>query len=316
MPRLPDDPQVRSVLARAAKSKRPLLYKLSPDAARVEARAMSAAAAGPPVDMAEVRDIAVPGPGGDLPARVYRPLGTPDAPLPVLVYFHGGGWVIGDLDSHDGLCRRLAAGAGCLVFSIGYRLAPEQRFPAAVEDAAAALAWAAANAAGWGGDGARLALGGDSAGGNLVAVASRIARDSGGPPIRYQLLIYPVTDLTLSQPSYTRLGEGFLLGHAGMEWYAGHYLGGADPRDPMASPLFAADLAGLPPALIVTAGFDPLADEGAAYGDRLEDAGVAVARLHYDDMIHGFLTMDGLIDQAGRAAAEIAARLGAALARA
>lgn len=310
----PADPQVRDVLARAAASRRPLIHFLPPEAARAEARAMSAVAAGPPTPVAEARDLRVPGPGGALSARLYRPSGAADGPLPVLVYFHGGGWVIGDLDSHDGLCRRLAAGAGCLVLSVAYRLAPEHRFPAAVEDALAAARWAAAEAAAWGGDGARLALGGDSAGGNLAAVAARLLRDAGGPTLRCQLLIYPVTDLTLTRPAYARLGEGYLLGHAAMTWYVGHYLGGADPRDPVASPLFAADLRGLPATLIVTAGYDPLAEEAAVYGDKLADAGVPVTRFHHADMVHGFLTMDGLLDAAATAAADIATALKAALA--
>ncbi len=212
----------------------------------------------------------MPGPAGALGLRIYTPVeaGGPGA-LPVLVFFHGGGWVVGNLDTHDGLCRRLANAAGCLVVSVDYRLAPEARFPAAVDDAYAATRWVAARASSFGGDGTRLAVGGDSAGGNLAAVVSLLAHERGAPPLRFQLLLYPVTDFAFDTPSYRENGEGYLLTRANMEWYAGHYLrDGADRRHPHAAPLRAADVGGSPPTMVITAQYDPLRDEGEAYAVR------------------------------------------------
>jgi acetyl esterase len=261
------------------------------------------------VPVASAVDRRIAGPAGDIPLRVYTPHGT--APFPLLVYFHGGGWVLGSLDTHDGICRSLAAGAGCVVVSVDYRLAPEHRYPAAAEDCYAAAQWCAAHAAELGADAARLAVGGDSAGGNLSAVVAQMARDRGGPRIIFQLLIYPATDAACDAASHRQNGEGYLLTAADMDWFWGHYLGDVAARrgEPYASPLRATNLAGLPPALIITAEFDPLRDEGEAYGEALERAGVAAKVSRYDGMIHGFFGMGMMIDQANTAVQEAAGTL-------
>jgi acetyl esterase len=280
-----------------------------------EARAgfsMLTAIAGPAEEPVPTEDRSVPGPAGDIPVRIYRP--TADTPLPVVVYFHGGGFVIGDIATHDTTCQRLAAGVPALVVSVDYRLAPEHRFPAAVEDCAAATAWASAHAPEFGGDPSRLAVAGDSAGGNLAAVIARRARDAGGPNIAFQLLVYPGTDMTCSLPSHTENGTGYLLDSDTMTWFLDNYLADADPRHPDASPLFADDLSGLPPAFVLTAEFDPLRDEGEAYAERLRAAGVAVTTSRYDGMIHGFYGLDSIFDAANKATAETVVALRDALA--
>jgi acetyl esterase len=246
--------------------------------------------------------------------RLYWPRpAAPGEAFPVLVFLHGGGWVIGGLDSHDPPCRALAAGAECIVVSVEYRLAPEHPFPAALEDTRAALAWVAASAGDFGGDPSRLALGGDSAGGNLAAVAAQLARDDGQPALAFQLLIYPATDLSGGTASSPELSTGYLLTAELVEWFHGHYLAAPeDALDPRVSPLLASDHSGLPPALVITAGFDPLAAQGSAYADALEGAGVAVERLHYSGQIHGFISMAGVLDEAREALARSAAALRAA----
>jgi acetyl esterase len=227
------------------------------------------------------------------------------------VYFHGGGWVLGSLATHDGICRSLAAGAGCVVVSVDYRLAPEHRYPAAAEDCYAATQWCAAHAAELGADGSRVAVGGDSAGGNLSAVVAQMARDRGGPPLVFQLLIYPVTDAARDTQSYRENAEGYLLTAGDMAWFWNHYLGDARARgaEAYASPIRAASLAGLPPALVITAEFDPLRDEGEAYGAALESAGVAAKVTRYDGMIHGFFGLGAMIDRANSAVQEAAGTL-------
>jgi acetyl esterase len=231
-----------------------------------------AAAAGPPEEMARVENLEVPGPAGPIPVRVYVPEG--DGPFPVLVYFHGGGWVIGNLDSHDVALRALANRAGTVVASVDYRLAPEHPFPAAPEDCYAATVWAATEIGAFGGDPARLAVGGDSAGGNLAAVVSQMARDRGGPAIVYQLLVYPCVDASMSSASFAENGDGYLLTKGWMDWFYGHYLTSpTDADNPLVSPSRAESLAGLPPALVITAEFDPLRDEGEAYAAALRAAG-------------------------------------------
>jgi acetyl esterase len=309
------DPQARAVLDMIAMAGRPAYYHLSPGEARQQFRETRPALTPAPPEIGPVRDVAASGPHGRLPLRVYRPAGVAAAtPLPALVFFHGGGWVIGDIETHDVLCRQLTAGSGASVVSVDYRLAPEHKFPAAVDDAWAATRWVAAHAGELAIDPARLAVGGDSAGGNLAAVVALLARDHGGPPIALQLLIYPVTDVGAETQSYRDFAEGYLLSREGMRWFGAHYLtAAADATDWRASPLRAPTLAGLPPAMVVTAGFDPLRDEGAAYAARLREAGGRVDWVDYGGMIHGFALMGRVIDTADRAIAHIAASLRQAL---
>jgi acetyl esterase len=235
-------------------------------------------------DVAEIVDADLDG----VPARIYRPMS--DEMLPAVVYTHGGGWVVGSVESYDAFCRTLAARAPAVVVSVDYRLAPEHRFPAALEDAWNATRWVAEHAAGLGADPQRLVVAGDSAGGNLAAVVARRARDA-GIPLALQVLVYPVTDANLDSSGYARLGEGLNLSRAKMAWYWECYLGDADPRHPDASPLRADDLAGIAPALVQTAEYDPLGDEGAAYAQRMREAGVPVTSTHYAGQIHGFLRL-------------------------
>ncbi|MBA3652874.1 MAG: alpha/beta hydrolase [Actinobacteria bacterium] len=310
---MPLDPQVKVLLDQMAAVGGAPLEQMSPTEARTMFGAM-AAMAGAPEEVASVEDRRIAGADGhEIPVRIYTPdAGT--APRPVVVYFHGGGFVIGDIDSHDPTCRQLANLTGCVVVSVDYRLAPEHRAPAAAEDSFAATKWVADNAASIGVDPARVAVAGDSAGGNLATVTALLARDRGGPAITFQLLIYPVTDLTMSQPSIEQNGEGYMLTGAGLRWFYDHYLGAAgDAKDPILSPLFAPDLSGLPPALVVTAEFDPLRDEGEAYADRLREAGVAVTVKRYDGLIHGFFAMGMVLDATRAAVPEIAAALKANL---
>jgi acetyl esterase len=258
---------------------------------------------GEPEPVAHVENRTIPGPDGEIGVRIYRPASR--AKLPALVYFHGGGFVLCNLDTHDGTCRSLANGAGAVVVSVDYRLAPEHRFPAAPEDCYAAAQWVSRNAAEIGADPTRIAVGGDSAGGNLAAVVALMARDRGAPPLRFQLLIYPVTDFAFDTASYRDNAEGYFLTTGMMKWFWSQYL--ADPAagaQAYASPLRARDLRGLPPALCITAGYDPLRDEGEAYACRLADAGVAATTSRYDGMFHGFFGMQAQLDAAKRAVAE------------
>ncbi len=307
---MPLDPKVKALLEQVAAMGMPPFEALPVTEARLAIMAMAAMGGDPP-PVAKIESRAIPGPAGDIPVRIYTPeTSGAAAPLPVLVYFHGGGWVIGNLDTHDGTCRALASGAGCIVVSVDYRLAPENKFPAAPEDCYAATQWVADNAASFGGDGSRLAVGGDSAGGNLSAVVSLMARDRGGPPLRFQLLIYPVTDAARDTVSYRENADGYFLTAASMEWFWNHYLPTAyDGDNPLASPLRAPSVAGVPPALVITAEFDPLRDEGEDYATRLEGAGVPVRLTRYDGMIHGFFGMGSVLDQARTAVAEASAAL-------
>jgi len=309
------DPQARAVIDLVIRSGRPAYHQLSPKDARQLFRETRPASTPTPPQIGMVRDLTADGPLGPIPLRVYRPAGVPaSTPLAVLVFFHGGGWVIGDLETHDVLCRQLTAGSGVSVVSVDYRLAPEHKFPAAVDDAWAATRWVVAHAGELAVDASRLAVGGDSAGGNLAAVVALLARDKGAPAIAVQVLIYPVTDLVGETRSYRDFAEGYLLTREGMRWFIAHYLTAeAEAADWRASPLRAQSLAGLPPALIVTAGFDPLRDEGEAYAERLREAGVRVDSVCYGGMIHGFVPMGRLLDTAGRAISLIAGSLSQAL---
>lgn len=246
-----------------------------------------------PEPVASIRDTTVDGPAGAVPVRIYRPADPHTAPRPVVVFAHGGGFVFCDLDTHDGFCRALANGAGAVVVSVDYRLAPEHRAPAALEDVYAALVWAHANCDELHGDPARIVVTGDSAGGNLAATVALAARDRGGPPLAGQVLLYPVIDDDFDTESYRRYGEGHFNTRAAMRWYWRQYApGGAD--GPLVSPVRATTLRGLPPAVVVTAGRDPLCSEGDAYAMRLASDGVPVTHRRYDDLFHGFLTIAAL----------------------
>jgi acetyl esterase len=285
---------------------------LDPQAKAVIDLIIKSPASTPPAPtIGEVRELRADG----VPVRLYRPAGVPvSTPLPALVFFHGGGWVIGDLETHDVLCRQLTAGAGISVVNVDYRLAPEHKFPAAVDDAWAATRWVAAHGPEHGIDPGRLAVGGDSAGGNLAAVVALLARDHGAPPLALQLLTYPVTDVAAESTSYAEFADGFMLTRESMRWFIAHYLRGAqDALDWRVSPLRAPSLSGVAPALIVTAGFDPLRDEGEAYARRLREAGVRVDTICYGGMIHGFAPMGRLIESGNRAVAHAASSLRQAL---
>jgi len=281
---MPVTAEVRSILDLIAADDTPI-EAVTPELMRSMYSAISGLGSKP--DMASVADRSCPGPACDVPVRVYVPVDEP-GPRPVLVYFHGGGWVIGDLETHDSTARKLAAASGVTVVSVDYRLAPEDPFPAAVDDCLAAVRWVVDNAGDLDVDPSRLAVGGDSAGGNLAAVAAGRLRDD-GVPVAFQLLVYPVTDGTMGLPSYDENAEGYFLTRDTMAWFWDHYVGGEHRTNPLASPLHAPDeaLAGLPPALVITAEFDPLRDEGEAYAARLRDAGVPVESVRYDGLLHG-----------------------------
>ncbi len=257
----------------------------------------------PDFPIATVADRTIPGPAGAIPVRQYTPVG--EGPFPLVVFYHGGGWVLGDLNSHDVLCRGICHHAGAVVLAVDYRLAPEHPFPAAVEDADAALQWASAHTSELGADAARLAVCGDSAGGNLAAVVAQLARDRGGPQVRFQALIYPATDFTATFPSLEANASAPILPRETIDWFKGHYI--ADPAQMQlatASPMLSERMSDLPPAYILTAEYDPLCDEGEAYGAKLRDAGVPVVISRYDGMVHGFLAMP-MLQQVPVAIAEI-----------
>jgi acetyl esterase len=261
-----------------------------------------------PMPIAETRDLAISGPGGAIPARLYRSATT--GTLPVLVFFHGGGWVVGNIEGHDTVCRHLANRADCAVVSVDYRLGPEHKFPAAVEDCFAAAEWVANNAASLGVDPVRLAVGGDSAGGNLAAVVSLLARDKGAPRVACQVLIYPATDAAMRHDSIGRFAEGYVLTRSTMRWFYEQYLRSPeDAADWRVSPLLAPDLSDLPPAYVLTAGYDPLCDEGDAYAARLAAAGVAVTHRRFPGQVHGFAMNGRIIRAAETALDEVAAAL-------
>jgi len=311
------DRQARDVLDLIERAGRPGFQTMSASEARRVYREtrFPLQAAPPRIDSSTDRQIA--GPGGRLVLRLYRPHGSrPDEALPALVYFHGGGWTIGDLDTHDVICRLLSNRARCAVIAVGYRLAPEDKFPAAVEDCWAATRWVRDEGAGIGVDPERIAVGGDSAGGNIAAVVALLARDA-DLKLVFQLLVYPATDLANDTPSHGLLAEGYLLTRPAITWFTGNYLARPeDAADWRASPLRAARLEGVAPALVVTAGFDPLRDEGKEYADRLAASGVPTRYVCYDGMIHGFFGMTGAVDMARRAIDGAGAALEAAFATA
>ncbi len=297
------DPQARALLDLIEQRNLPPTHLLSPEEARRLYRDRRTFTQPDARDMAEVRDLAAPGPAGEIPLRLYRPAGLAD-PAPLLVYFHGGGWVIGDLDTHDVLCRELADEGRCAVVAVDYRMGPEHRFPAAVDDALAATRWLHAQAAALGLDPGRTAVGGDSAGGNLAAVVALALRDAGaGPAPKLQLLIYPATDMRAQAPSHRANGQGYLLTADTIAYFRSHYLDECEYADTRASPLLHADLSKLPPALVITAGFDPLRDEGRQYADALSAAGTPCQYVCFERQIHGFITMGRVLDEANTAVA-------------
>jgi len=290
---MPLDDDVQMLLTMLAAPGAPSLTSLSVEEARANMRNLTALRTSVE-ELPRVEDRRIPGPAGDVPVRLFA--ARTDPGLPVLVYFHGGGWVLGDLDTHDGTCRSLAKQIDGLVVSVDYRLAPEHKFPAALEDCYAATAWVAENAASIGADARRVAIGGDSAGGNLTACVALKARDLGAPRLVHQLLVYPVTDARFDTASYRDNAEGYFLSRSDMEWFWNHYLRGPeDASDPYAAPLRASDLRGLPPATVITAEYDPLRDEGEAYGARLREAGVPTEVKRYDGVIHGFFSMGDIL---------------------
>ena len=304
-------PQARALMDLMAERGVPPTHTLSPAEARAFYRERRTFTQPEPPQVAAVRELTATTPQGDIPLRLYRPLGS-DATtvLPVLVYYHGGGWVIGDLDTHDTLCRQLANAAGCAVVAVDYRMGPEHRFPAAVDDVLAATHWVRAQAGALRFDPGRLAVGGDSAGGNLAAVVALAARDAGDLPIAFQLLIYPATDMRRGHPSHTTNGDGYVLTRDTLAYFHDHYI--TDPAhdlDWRASPLLHTDLAGLPPALVITAGYDPLRDEGLDYARALTEAGNRATCVCFERQIHGFITMGRVLDEANTAVALCAAEL-------
>ena len=295
------DPEAAAYLQATAALGLPPLAEQGVAGARRAARERAAELGGELEPVARIEDREVPGPAGPIPIRIYAPISSTSSPsqLPVLAYFHGGGWVICDLDTHESTCRALANRVGCLVIAVDYRLAPENRHPAALDDCWAVVEWLVRSAGEVGADPGRIAVGGDSAGGNLAAAVALRARERGGPRLRAQLLIYPVLDFDLETASYRGNASGYGLTRDSMRWYWQQYLGEAgDGLAPDASPLRAGDLAGLPPALVITCEYDPLLDEGVAYAHRLAGAGVRVELINEPGMIHGYIRMAGVIARA------------------
>ena len=308
---MPADPQVQAFLEAqeqaAIENQVPPITEQTPEMARAGYLALAEMLGqGPDVD---VENSTAPGPAGDIPIRIYSPRDAGSG-LPILVYYHGGGWVIGNLDTHDHACRELCAGTGGLVVSVDYRLAPEAKFPAAADDSWAALQWIAANAEHLGGDPDRIAVGGDSAGGNLAATMSLLARDNGGPRLVFQLLVYPAVDMEFGRPSINENADGHVLTRDHMIWFRGHYLRSeADRADFRASPIRAADHTGLPPALVITAELDPLRDEGRDYAETLQAAGVPATLANYDGQVHVFFQLSPILDGGRKAVDQACAAL-------
>jgi acetyl esterase len=304
---MPLDPDAQTLIDMVRVANRPAFETVGAIEARALYKASRTVLAPDPMPVAETRDLSMPGPasGPVVPLRLYRP--TADDVLPVLVFFHGGGWVVGDIDTHDTVCRHLAVAGGCAVVSVDYRMGPEDKFPAAVDDCLAATQWVATNPKTLGIDPARLAVGGDSAGGNLAAVVSLQARDRGTPRLSSQLLIYPATDARMGHASVEQFAEGYLLTRSTMRWFYEQYLREpGEAADWRVSPLLAADLAGVAPAFVITAGYDPLCDEGDAYARRLETGGVTVRHRRFDGQIHGFASNGKIIRAAAGALDEAA----------
>ncbi|HEY2445288.1 MAG TPA: alpha/beta hydrolase [Rhizomicrobium sp.] len=308
------EPLLKAFLDQVDAEPGPRMWQVSP----VEARGMLATfmnLVGPKkVPIGEVRDLEAPGPGGAIRLRSYTPASAASTVLPTLIFFHGGGFVIGDLDTHDGICRLLANESGARVIAVDYRLSPEHKFPAAVEDARAVFRWIGAHSSGLGVDDRRLAVGGDSAGGALAAIVAQTARTDSGPKPAFQLLLFPVTDYAADTRSRRDYAEGYFLDRWTIAWFFENYVPrGTDLRDPLLSPLHAKDLRGLPPAYLLTAGCDPLHDEGLEYAERLRACGVPVAIEDYPGLVHDFIYLHGVLPQAGQALRNAALALRTAL---
>ena len=302
---MPLDPQAQEVLDQTEALGLPPNHTVSPQEARDNSLSRPRA---PGPEVAKVEDRTIPGPGTDVPVRIYTPNGQ--GPFPVLAWYHGGGWVVGNLETADGTARHLAVETGCVVVSVDYRLAPEAKFPAASDDCFAATQWIAQNASSINADPSRIAVGGDSAGGNLAAAVSLMAKDRGEPSIVFQVLIYPVIAREFGTGSYRQNADGYMLTLDGMKWYWDQYLSSdADASNPYAAPSVAKDLSGLPPALVITAEFDPLRDEGEDYAQLLQSAGVDAKCTRYDGMIHGFFGMSAIMDKGKQAISEAAVAL-------
>jgi len=309
---MPLHPQVKTVLDLMSKAGPPM-HHLTPEKAREQILAMRANK-GDVEPVGKVEDRTIKGPGGNIPIRIYTPNGR--GPFPLLVYFHGGGWVVGSIETVDASCRSLTNLANCITVSVDYRLAPEHKFPAAPDDCYAATTWTALNAASIHGDPARMAIGGESAGANLAAAVALMAQERGAPSIALQLLLYPVIDRNANLPSSRENGEGYFLTTEMMGWFWNHYLrNDADGENPLASPLRAKRLAGIAPAAIYTAEFDPLRDEGAEYAKKLREAGIAVEYKCQEGLIHGYMGMAKAVEPAGKALQEAATTLKKAFAK-
>jgi len=296
---MPLDPQAAELLAKVRAVGNPEYWQMTPQEARDAHNRRAGIFGIPPAAVFDIENRAIPGPAGEIPLRIYTPRDS-TAPLPVLVFLHGGGHVIGSLASYDAICRQLALEADCIVVSVDYRLAPEHKFPAGVDDAFAALNWVGRHAGEFGGDAKRLAIGGDSAGGNLAAVCAILARDAGGPQLRFQLLVYPRTASDEELPSHHAFAEGYMLTRRSILWFHDHYRASdADRQDFRYAPLIHPDLSRLPTALVIVGECDPLRDDGIAYANRVQADGTPTELALYEGMIHPFFSLGGALD-AGR----------------
>ena len=302
------DPIVKAFLDQLAAQPGPKMWEMEASNGRAMFVEMMKLVGPQNVACGEITNVPAPGRAGDIPLRVYTPLGAGAEALPALVFFHGGGFVIGDLETHDGLCRLLANESGARVIAVDYRLAPEHKVPAAVEDAYDAVAWIAENAEEFGIDAERIAIGGDSAGGNLTAVVAQLAKEKGVPKLAFQMLLFPATRMGADTPSMRERAEGYFLDRPTIDWFFGNYLGHeSEKNDPRASPLLTADLSGLPPVFLMTGGYDPLHDEGVQYAERLREARVPVTHADYPSMVHDFIYLHAILppaDEAIRGAAQ------------
>jgi acetyl esterase len=308
------DPLAKTFIDQMMALGRPKIWQMSVGEARRNAASVMKLFGAHDVPIGKVDNITMPGPGGDLRLRVYSPVAAGSESLPAMIFFHGGGFTIGDLDTHDGSCRLFTRESGCRVIAVDYRLGPEHKFPAAVDDAFAAVRWVEENASGLGIDANRIAVGGDSAGGNLSAVVCQLAKSDGGPKIAYQLLMFPMTQFGAAFASLRRFGAGFLLERQSLDWFTQNYLpDDVDINDPRISPLQSPDMSGLPPAYVMLAGCDPLHDEGLAYAEKLSATGVSVSVADYPGMVHSFVHMQAVLPQASEALSRAAKAMRQAL---